>query len=278
MAVRSTRDASWEVPFRLGEAINSTFREAVPCLSSDGKSLYFCSDRDGGHGAMDLWMSSLVRKTEEPWLGEMLTSAEWEWSEPVCLDDQINGSTLDSYPHVSADDLMLTFTKYRDGIPGISVSRRSSNEEPWGEAEKLPIDTPLELLAAPRLADDGHSITFSSGSQVGEDFFSNLFESHRIDDAWSAPTILSVSSASYDGAPYVTRDGLTILFHSFRSGGMGSADLWISQRRSLSDAWSQPEKLRLPDQHRESRKRPLVVRRPLRADFHIRPSGHTRRQ
>ena len=49
-------------PVSLGSMVNSRDSESAPCLSSDGRTLLFQSDRPGGLGKTDLWMSRRVPK------------------------------------------------------------------------------------------------------------------------------------------------------------------------------------------------------------------------
>lgn len=47
----------WSTPLKLGKNINSTKRETHASLSADGKYLYFTSDRKGGFGGLDIYVS-----------------------------------------------------------------------------------------------------------------------------------------------------------------------------------------------------------------------------
>lgn len=49
----------WSQPFNLGEQINTSAIESHATLGHDGKTLIFCSDRETGMGATDLWMATL---------------------------------------------------------------------------------------------------------------------------------------------------------------------------------------------------------------------------
>jgi len=52
----------WTEPKNLGSNVNSTEWESQPSLSADGRTLYFVSDRRGGVGRRDIWVSSLNEK------------------------------------------------------------------------------------------------------------------------------------------------------------------------------------------------------------------------
>jgi OmpA-OmpF porin, OOP family len=54
----------WTKPQNLGPNVNSAEWESQPSLSADGRTLYFISDRRGGLGRRDIWVSNLNEKGE----------------------------------------------------------------------------------------------------------------------------------------------------------------------------------------------------------------------
>jgi outer membrane protein OmpA-like peptidoglycan-associated protein len=52
----------WSQPKNLGINVNSAEWESQPSLSADGRTLYFVSDRRGGLGRRDIWVSTLNEK------------------------------------------------------------------------------------------------------------------------------------------------------------------------------------------------------------------------
>lgn len=66
----------WKTPEPIGKPINSTYWEGGACLSPDGKTLYFTSERKGGYGHSDIWMSTKINNKE--------------WSKPVNLGETVN--------------------------------------------------------------------------------------------------------------------------------------------------------------------------------------------
>ncbi|MBP8959009.1 MAG: PD40 domain-containing protein [Bacteroidales bacterium] len=50
----------WSQPVNVGAPVNSNYWEAQPSISSNGKMLFFASNRPGGEGGMDLWYSVMT--------------------------------------------------------------------------------------------------------------------------------------------------------------------------------------------------------------------------
>src|SRR5687767_5684556 len=51
------QDSEWSEPVHLDAPVNSPWRELRAHLSPDELSLYIASDRPGGQGAFDIWVS-----------------------------------------------------------------------------------------------------------------------------------------------------------------------------------------------------------------------------
>lgn len=101
-------DGTFTEPQLLGN-LNTSKSEATPFLASDNKTLYFASDRSGGEGNFDIWMS---KREDDSWT---------KWSEPVNLGDEINTSGFDAYYSVDASGkwgYMVT-TKNSKGLEDI---------------------------------------------------------------------------------------------------------------------------------------------------------------
>ena len=59
MTTRETTQSAWGTPVKLGSSVNSPDDEDWPCISTDGRTLLFESDRPGGSGAWDIWQVSI---------------------------------------------------------------------------------------------------------------------------------------------------------------------------------------------------------------------------
>ena len=60
-STRETTFDPWSTPVNLGAVVNSTFVDFLPEMSSDRKTLYFASNRPGGYGGVDLYLSTRDR-------------------------------------------------------------------------------------------------------------------------------------------------------------------------------------------------------------------------
>jgi Tol biopolymer transport system component len=108
VSTRPTKDGLWSEPVSLGptvNGVNSTWLDRDPAISADGLVLIFSSDRDGGYGGRDLWMTR--RGT-----------IDGPWSEPVNLGPTINSGGWEAGPDISADGRSLLFTSGRGGGQG----------------------------------------------------------------------------------------------------------------------------------------------------------------
>lgn len=106
---------TWSSPQYFGLTINTTGYEGQPCLSSNNQDLYFVSNRDGGFGGQDIWVSHFIHNY---------------WSAPENLGPAINTPKDESSPFIHPDNETLYFSS--DGHPGIGktdlfVSRKNSN-------------------------------------------------------------------------------------------------------------------------------------------------------
>jgi OOP family OmpA-OmpF porin len=79
-------DSTWSEPKSLGKKINlPNYNEMTPYLAADGVTLYFSSDRPGGLGDNDIWMT------------KRLDSSWQKWSDPVNLGEPINTPDWDAF-------------------------------------------------------------------------------------------------------------------------------------------------------------------------------------
>ena len=128
VVTRATLSSPWGQPVNLGPTLNSAADDIDPTLSPDELSLYFSSNRPGGHGGYDLWVATRPALTEP-------------FGAPVNLGAAINSAADDDLALVSADGRILFFNSNRSGGLGandISMSSRTNSAAPWEAALHLP--------------------------------------------------------------------------------------------------------------------------------------------
>jgi hypothetical protein len=270
----------WSPPVNLGAVVNSSFNDQHPAISPDGPSLYFISDRPGGAGGLDLWVSQRD-SLEDPWqaplpLNVVNTGAtefapafspsghllffgsdrpggcggqdlwvsfrrnkrdDFGWQSPINLGCVINSSGADDGPaYVEEDDehVTLYFTSLNrpGGLGDYDIWASTMNADGTFEP---PVNV-IELNSPARdtrmtIRRGGNEIIFQSARTGGVGAF-DLWMATRDDQSpvWSVPVNLGavVNSTANDGAPALSRDGLSLFFYSNRAGGSGANDLYVS--------------------------------------------------
>jgi len=89
-------------------------------------------------------------------------------------------------------------------------------------------------------------ITFSEEEEEEEERHNRCSQHHfgPFSD-WSDPVWLGpiANSNLDDEHPAISNDGLSLYISSYRPGGFGGEDIWVSQRDSLDDPWGPPQNL-----------------------------------
>jgi hypothetical protein len=124
---RDTIHSEWGTPENLGPTVNSSADQCYPSISSDELALYFSSNRGGGVGGYDIWVTK--RETiHDP------------WGTPENLGPTVNSSAAEAQTGISSDGRMLFFVTERSGGYGqidIWVTSRATTDDPWGEPVNL---------------------------------------------------------------------------------------------------------------------------------------------
>lgn len=214
----STREGEgWSEPRIVGAPISTDeYLEVEPLLSPDGTELYFMSNRPGGLGGMDIWVSELV---------------EGEWGEPRNLGAPINSPDMDHCLYFAGEDWDVAYwTSTRPGgYGGNDIWMSVRIDGVWQEAVNLgpAVNSPASehhSLPSP----DGSALYVTSdraGGFGGEDIYVTV---RGPDGRWGPLVNLgaAVNSEAHDRCPAFSPDFATFYFDSERSGGYGNKDLW----------------------------------------------------
>jgi Tol biopolymer transport system component len=187
VTTRATANAPWGNPVNLGPIVNSSSLDIAPRISWDGLSLFFGSQRPGGYGSADLWLTT--RETVND-----------DWSKPVNLGFPVNSVLNEGVPSISADGLLLFFSgaaygPFRSdghGNADLWVTTRATTSGPWSKPVNLgPNVNSPDYDVGPSISMDGSMLYFASnrGSERFEDF-----------DLWQVPITYVSRSAHQEGA------------------------------------------------------------------------------
>lgn len=158
MAYRVHTDSAWSDAESFGATINTPAFEGMPSLSSDLKDLYFVSNRPGGYGGLDIWVSHFQMGV---------------WQMPINLGPEINTAKDESAPFIAADGQTLFFaSEGHKGFGAIDLfSAKKINDTTWTLPHNLGL--PINSSANDHsiyVAENGKSILFASdrNNQAGD--------------------------------------------------------------------------------------------------------------
>ncbi|WP_395618361.1 OmpA family protein [Aquirufa sp.] len=115
-------NGKWTRPMDLGDGINSKYSETTPFLSADGKTLYFSSDRPGGQGSQDIY---LTRRLDDTWQN---------WRKPQNLGPPVNSDEYDAYYSISAKGDYAYFMSAKGSLGKKDIFRLALESPPGSEA------------------------------------------------------------------------------------------------------------------------------------------------
>ncbi len=158
MRKRLSTDDPWDMPVNMGATVNSSSAEVAPIVSKDGQILIFTSNRSGGHGDYDLWMSTRP-------------DAESDWGAPSNLGPTVNSSAYDGETWLSPDGLTLFFGSSRPGGFGsydLWLTTRQSRDAGWSQPVNLgPAINTSSGEGAPFFSPDMKTFYFTSDRPGG---------------------------------------------------------------------------------------------------------------
>ncbi len=240
-------DAAPDAPGVLGfspptriDILASTGIDGSPTMPSDMLEIFFKSNRIGGVGGFDIWRAAR-------------NDVSAPWSTPAVVPVLSTSSGAEGGCHIAPDGLTIWFHRGVSGSPdALMVSTRPSRVGAWATATQLTefntsmgdgqfgSSQPAQLV--------GYMVSRRGSSTT------RIVRSKRAStaDTWGTPeTVLELQpTAGNSEHPWVTPDGLSIIFNSNRGPSEGSEDLWLATRASTTVPFDAPVNLsEINDEH-----------------------------
>ena len=195
----------WSRPKNMGRVLNGPGSDFAPFIAGDNRTLYYSTERNGGQGDADIWMT---RRLDDSWT---------KWTEPVNLGTPINGPDWDAY-----------FTVPASGDYAYLVSGRSGE----GESDIFRVALPDDRRPLPVVLVSGIVRDRSTNEPIeAEIIYENLATGVEVGRARTDPASGEYNIALPPGERY-----------GFRAEGEGF--LSISDNLDLSDLQAYREQTR----------------------------------
>lgn len=237
--VWTQNNATFTPPQNLGPALNSATNDENPVLAPSGLSLYFSSDRPGGLGGRDIYVSQ--RAT--------LSSA---WGTPSRV--AILNSTSNEVPGTISPDgrEMILNTNRTGGIGGTDLwlSTRTDPNNDFGWTTPVNLGAVINSTFGEQNANyfvepvtAAVTVFFTSDRSSGTANVKDIFQSTRnADGTFNPPTLVNeLNSAADEARTAISRDGLEIFLSSTRLAPTTTIQsMFVSTRTSMTAPWNPP--------------------------------------
>ncbi|HMV77868.1 MAG TPA: OmpA family protein [Leptospiraceae bacterium] len=210
-----------------GYPLNTQNVEYSPVISPNSRYIVFQSNRPGGKGGMDIWLSenkNFEDRTGKPeWAPPVnfkeLNTGDFEGPFSILFDE--NGKPIEIYFTGRRESSIK-----RDGLEGLNIylvknlTRKNLSTDRWSKPEHLMRVNSNFDDKMPSISPDGKTLVFSSNRPGGYGGF-DLWASSRDmkTDSWSEAVNLGsrANSGSNEIMPYYHYDGMALYFSSDRN-------------------------------------------------------------
>lgn len=150
------RRGKWQSVRNLGEPVNTKYWDSQPFVSPGGDELYFSSDRPGGYGGTDLWVSKRLRSGK--------------WGAPRNLGPVVNTSGNEKTPTIAPNGTLFFASDGHAGARGYDLYMSTeSGKKGWTPPKRLmsPFNTSADDLFF-RLSAEEDTVYISSNRDAGQ--------------------------------------------------------------------------------------------------------------
>lgn len=222
---------------RLGTVSTPHYDDYNPMISTDGRTLYFISNREHGLGGHDFWKATKENRND------------LSFSEPHNLGSGINTSRNEGAASMAGDGQTMYFTgcDRPGGLGECDIYEAELTEKGWVEVRNLrEINSPY-WEGHPTVSADGRAIYFVSnrpGSMGNRDDADIYVAYKQADGMWSTPQNLGrpVNTSDREDSPFIAPGGEALYFSSAGHDGYGKLDFFVSHRNE-DGSWGKPENL-----------------------------------
>jgi outer membrane protein OmpA-like peptidoglycan-associated protein len=217
--------------------LNSPFRETNPCITPDGRYLYFMSGR-GGQTWSDAEYTSFKGKTEAD--GDIYYSIyqDGKWSGPINLGSIINTPMGEDEPNVSPDGQFVVYQSWKDGwdTTGGPYYKSELFGNVWGKPrgfggnihlffmDQIEKNDGYYATDGSSLSPDGKIFIFAGGKWYDEPM--DLFFSQKENGQWSYPVKMPLNTHRDERSVFIAADSRTLFFSSSGYSGFGGLDIY----------------------------------------------------
>jgi hypothetical protein len=208
LSKRTSTADPWPQPVVVAQ-ISTTFADTTPSVASDGLTIWLSSDRPGGIGMRDIWVSTRPTRAAA-------------WSTPTRVPE-LSTTSDDRCAGTGSATLLVNVSSDAPGGFGLTdiwFATRASTTDPWSGLAPLPeIDT-ASRDSCGHIADGGRAFVFGSDRQSASTTMIFLATRTTTTAPFEMPVSLSELGAPPDDAitPWISDDLRYVVFASNRGG------------------------------------------------------------
>lgn len=219
------------------DQLNSPYRETNPCITPDGKYLFFMSGR-GEQSWSNPEYTVYHGKNEAD--GDIYYSKKTgdKWSDPVCMDSTVNTGMGEDEPNVTPDGQFVLFQSWKEGwdteggpyyISELSGKRWGIPRPLAGNIHRFFIDQIKKndwyfATDGSSLSSDGSIFIFAAGKWYQDPM--DLYISFRKNGDWTYPVKMDLNTENDERSVFIAGDSRTLFFSSSGYGGYGGLDIF----------------------------------------------------